>query len=185
MVLIVHLMIRLVLLAYVRLIIFSGNLPSISLGKRALFTISVVETIPCLWTFILFISLSKRIRFFRSSWAFILFIYLHSPPPLPPKKNYHLWAYNCHSCIISWFLCNFTCSSLHWLVWVWIQSCYMLFTELWCTIRLLRQICFFLQPQCCSPDEGPCGLGGACKDCTTVIFLLSMQQRNSSLAACT
>ncbi|KAM3743656.1 hypothetical protein ACB098_07G163400 [Castanea mollissima] len=23
------------------------------------------------------------------------------------------------------------------------------------------------QPQCCSPDEGPCGLGGACKDCTT------------------
>ncbi|XP_065637744.1 uncharacterized protein LOC112012854 [Quercus suber] len=33
--------------------------------------------------------------------------------------------------------------------------------------RLLKQICFFLQPQCCSPDEGPCGLGGACKDCTT------------------
>ncbi|KAK7840310.1 npc intracellular cholesterol transporter 1 [Quercus suber] len=32
---------------------------------------------------------------------------------------------------------------------------------------LLKQICFFLQPQCCSPDEGPCGLGGACKDCTT------------------
>lgn len=23
------------------------------------------------------------------------------------------------------------------------------------------------QPPCCSPDEGPCGLGGACKDCTT------------------
>lgn len=86
MVLIVHLMIRLVLVAYVRLIIFSGNLPSISLGKRALFTISVVETIPCSWTFILFISLSKRIRFFRSSWAFILFIYLHSPPPSPQKK---------------------------------------------------------------------------------------------------
>ena len=47
MVLIVHLMIRFVLVAYARLIIFSGNLPSISLGKRALFTISVVETIPC------------------------------------------------------------------------------------------------------------------------------------------
>ncbi|KAK7386081.1 hypothetical protein VNO78_32169 [Psophocarpus tetragonolobus] len=23
------------------------------------------------------------------------------------------------------------------------------------------------QPPCCSPDEGPCGLGGVCKDCTT------------------
>ncbi|XP_048128326.1 NPC intracellular cholesterol transporter 1 isoform X2 [Rhodamnia argentea] len=23
------------------------------------------------------------------------------------------------------------------------------------------------QPPCCSPDEGPCGLGGVCRDCTT------------------
>ncbi|PRQ25180.1 putative protein patched/dispatched [Rosa chinensis] len=23
------------------------------------------------------------------------------------------------------------------------------------------------QPPCCSPDDGPCGLGGVCKDCTT------------------
>ncbi|KAJ4715850.1 Niemann-Pick C1 protein-like [Melia azedarach] len=23
------------------------------------------------------------------------------------------------------------------------------------------------QPPCCSPDEGPCGVGGVCKDCTT------------------
>lgn len=33
----------------------------------------------------------------------------------------------------------------------------------------------FLQPPCCSSDEGPCGYGGVCKDCTTVIaYSLSM-----------
>ncbi|KAL8090154.1 uncharacterized protein LOC141697492 isoform X1 [Apium graveolens] len=26
------------------------------------------------------------------------------------------------------------------------------------------------QPPCCSPEEGPCGFGGVCKDCTTCFF---------------
>ncbi|KAF8405539.1 hypothetical protein HHK36_010446 [Tetracentron sinense] len=38
-----------------------------------------------------------------------------------------------------------------------------------CAIPLdsLKQTYFSLQPPCCSPDEGSCGLGGVCKDCTT------------------
>jgi len=36
---------------------------------------------------------------------------------------------------------------------------------------VIVSICIF-QPPCCLPDEGPCGLGGVCTDCTTVIYFL-------------
>lgn len=38
---------------------------------------------------------------------------------------------------------------------------------------------FFLQPPCCSPDEGYCDLGGVCKDCTTVMYLYVAERISS------